>query len=530
MEPQGSETGKPTSVGGPVEEGFAAPAAPDAGFGAKMRRLGSESLIYGLSSIVGRFLSYLLQPFYAYAFPTDLNGVQSAVYAYIPIISIVFYLGMDVAYMRNSAARGDDPREKQRAFTMSFGTVALVGGIITAFALVMAPSLAPILRLDVVSVRYLLAIVYTDALLAVPYAELRMSNRALRYAVYRLIFVGLSLVMNIGLIAYLHWGVAAIFFSNLVANALVLALFIPEIGRLLRPALLLAAPWRALWKYALPIMPAMLAVMLVENGDRIVLNYLPERAAAAVYQLSSKDVLGIYSFNYKLGVAMLLVVQMFRMAWTPFSLQHARNPGAPQLYSRVLTALMLICGATFLGIAIFLPTLISIPAIYHLPESPNYWLGLPIVPIILLGYAFSGMYAVVTAGLYIERKTQVLPWIAGAGAALNLGICILAAARWGMVGVAWATPIAYGLMAALGAWQSNRVYPVPFEWGRIAHLGAIVGVLFAADRWFTSPLPQLAASTISIKVALVLALPTLLVVTRFFRAGEWRAIRSAVRR
>ena len=70
-------------------------------------------------------------------------------------------------------------------------------------------------------------------------------------------------------------------------------------------------------------MPAMLAVMLVENGDRIVLNYLPEPVARAMYGMTSKDVVGIYSFNYKLGVAMLLVVQMFRMAWTPFSLQHA---------------------------------------------------------------------------------------------------------------------------------------------------------------------------------------------------------------
>ncbi len=87
------------------------------------------------------------------------------------------------------------------------------------------------------------------------------------------------------------------------------------------------------------------------EADRMVLNYLPEHVAAAVYRMSSKDVLGIYSFNYKLGVAMLLIVQMFRMAWTPFSLQHARHPGAPQLYSRVLTGLMLICAAAFLGIA-----------------------------------------------------------------------------------------------------------------------------------------------------------------------------------
>ena len=131
----------------------------------------------------------------------------------------------------------------------------------------------------------------------------------------------------------------------------------PSLGTLLD-----RAPWGPLWAYALPVMPATLAVMIVENGDRITLNYLPERVAALVYHMTAKDVVGIYSFNYKLGVAMLLVVQMFRMAWTPFSLQLAREPRAPQLFSRVLTALMLVCAAVFLGVSLFLPSLVQIVA------------------------------------------------------------------------------------------------------------------------------------------------------------------------
>ncbi len=497
------------------------------GFGAKLRRLGSESLVYGLSSIVGRLLSYLLQPYYAHQFDPAQNGIQSVVYSYIPIISIALYLGMDVAYMRNAASVKDAPlADRQRVFSMSFGMVAVVGGAIAALGMVAAPWLAPLSRLDAGSFRYMIAIVYSDALLAVPYAHLRMTNRSMRYAVFRLLFVGISVGLNVLLIGRLHWGVSAIFLANLVANLVVLALFLGEIFGLFRPALLRGAPWKALWKYALPIMPAMLAVMLVENGDRIVLNYLPESVAHAVYAMSSKDVVGIYSFNYKLGVAMLLVVQMFRMAWTPFSLQHAKQDGAPQLFSRVLTALMLICAAVFLGVSVLLPSLVEIPAVHHYVK-PAYWLGLPIVPVILLGYVFSGMYAVVTAGLYIERKTGVLPWIAGAGAALNIAICIVAQSRWGMVGVAWATPAAYALMAAAGAWQSNRVYPVPFEWRRLAHLAALVGVLYAADRVVASRgvLP-LSGGGLAIKAALLLALPALLVVTGFFRHGEWRALKS----
>ena len=505
----------------------AAAAAAPAGFGARLKRLGSESLVYGLSSIVGRLLGYLLQPYYAHNFDPSQNGVQSVVYSYIPIISIALYLGMDVAYMRSAAAVQQAPlAERQRAFSMSFGMVLVVGGVIAGAAFIASPWLAPLAKLDTRSFRYMLAIVYSDALLAVPYAHLRMTNRSLRYAVFRLLFVGVSIGLNIVLISHLHWGVEAIFFANLAANLVVLVLFFGEIFRYFRLDGLRDAPWKALWHYALPIMPAMLAVMLVENGDRIVLNYLPDSAARAVYHMTSKDVVGIYSFNYKLGVAMLLVVQMFRLAWTPFALQAARQKGAPQLFSRVLTALMLACAAVFLGISIYLPSLVRVPAIYHYVK-PAYWVGLPIVPVILLGYVFSGMYAVVTIGLYIERKTSALPWIAGAGAALNIAICIVASQRWGMVAVAVATPAAYALMSGLGAWRANRVYPVPFEWLRLVHLGAIVAVLYAADMWIASRgvLP-LSAFGLAIKTALFAGLPVLLALTGFFRRGEWRALRS----
>lgn len=513
----------------PLQE--APPAGAGAGFAGKLKRLGSESLIYGLSSVFGRFLSYLLQFLYVRYFTTAENGVQSAVYTWVPILSIVFLWGMDVAYMRSAAQVKDRPlEERQRAFSMSFAIVVAAGAVAMLLAFAATPWLAKAFNVPRTGFLYLVAIVYTDALIAVPYAHLRMTGRAKRYALLRLLFVVISIGLNVALIAWLRWGVDAIFLTNLVANLVILALFAGEIGRLFRPRLLRGVEWRPLWQYALPIMPAMFAVMIVENGDRIVLNWLPEQVAEAVYGRSVKDVVGIYNFNYKLGVAMLLVAQMFRMAWTPFSLQHGRDPHAPRLFSRVLTAVMLICSVAFLGLALFIPSLAGFGPIYRWPQSPDYWLGLSIMPVILLGYVFSAMYAVVTAGLYIEKKTGVLPWIAGAGAAINLAICFVAV-RHSMVAVAWATPASYALMAALGAWQSNRVYPVPFEWGRLAHLGAIVGALFFVDQWLAghgwSPT---AWPTVGAKAALLLAFPALLVLTRFFRGGEWAALKAAIPR
>ncbi|HEX7242980.1 MAG TPA: lipopolysaccharide biosynthesis protein [Longimicrobiaceae bacterium] len=504
------------------------------GFAGRLKRLGSESLVYGLSSILGRFLGYLLQPFYASQFTTAENGVQTVVYTLLSLVSVVFVLGLDVGYMRSAAqpAPGEDgERGRQRAFTMSLALIAGGGAALLALGLLGVPWAARYFGVPPWALRYLLAIVYTDALLAVSWAHLRMTGRAMRFAVLRLAFVGISIALNLVLILGLRWGIEAIFLANLAANGVLLALLAPDAARLLRPSLLRGDPgWGALWRYALPIVPASFAVLLVENADKLVLTRISAELAREVYGLTPQQVVGSYGFNYKLGVVMLLVVQTFRMAWTPFSLSHARDPGAPQLFSRVLTALMLVCGAVFLAASLLLPPLVRVPAVYHFAREPEYWAALPIVPVVLLGYVFSGAYAVVTAGLYVEGRTGVLPWIAGLGAAVNVALCVLGM-RWGMVAVAWATPVSYALMAALGAWQSGRVYPVPYEWGRMAHLGAVVGAVFWADAWLAGRgWEGTGAAEWGVKALLLLGYPLLLWGTRFFRAGEWRAMRSVLRR
>ncbi|HEX8271150.1 MAG TPA: lipopolysaccharide biosynthesis protein [Longimicrobiaceae bacterium] len=510
------------------------PAAPG-GFGARLGRLGSESLVYGLSAILGRFLGYLLQPFYASQFTAADNGVQTVVYTLLSLTSVVFVLGLDVAYMRSAAAHaddggGEDPEvARSRAFTLSLAAIAGIGAALLGLGLLAVPWAAGYFGVPPYALRYLLAIVYTDALLSVSWAHLRITGRARRFAGLRLGFVGLSVALNLVLILGLRWGVEAVFLANLAANLVLVALLAPEAARLFRPALLRGHPgWRATWAYALPLVPASFAVLLVENADKLVLARIPADVARRVYGMTPGEVVGSYGFNYKLGIAMLLVVQMFRMAWTPFSLAHAREPRAPQLFSRVLTGLVLACAGVFLAVALFLPPLVRVPAVYGIVREPEYWAALPIVPVILLGYVFSGIYAVVTAGLYIERRTGALPWIAGVGAAVNLALCMVGLRR-GMVAVAWATPAAYALMAGLGAWRSQRVYPVPYEWGRLLHVAAVAGAVFWADRWLDGRgLEGHGAAVWGAKALLLLAFPLLLVATRFFRAGEWRAMRAAL--
>ena len=190
---------------------------------------------------------------------------------------------------------------------------------------------------------------------------------------------------------------------------------------------------------------------------------------------------------------------------------------------------MLVCARRVPRVSLLLPVLATWPAVHHYVK-PAYWIGLPIVPVILLGYVFSGIYAVVTAGLYIERQTHVLAWIAGAGAVLNIAICIVAAPRWGMVGVAWATPAAYALDggARRVAGQprlSGAVRVAPTRSPRRHRRRALCRrSMLACTGSVRSRQPASRRRS-----ALLAALPLLLLISGFFAHGEMRALRALYR-
>ena len=520
--------------GGMTGDDASASAAVTGGFGTRLKRLGSESLVYGLSSIVGRLLSYLLQPYYAHQFDPAQNGVQSVVYSYIPIISIALYLGMDVAYMRNAAARA---RRVARASGSAPSRCrsrwcAFVGGAI-AGAGCSPPRRGWRRSCGSTPARsaIMIAIVYTDALLAVPFAHLRMTQPldALRGA-RGCSSSRVSVALNIVLIGQLHWGVSAIFVANLLAQrAACCRSSCPTSRGFFRPPLLRGAPWRPLWAYALPIMPAMLAVMLVENGDRIVLNYLPETVARGglrhdvqgrrrhlQLQLQARRRDAARRADVPDGVDAVLAAARARSA-------------ARRSSSRACSRRSCWCArVVFLGVvACCCPSLVQVPAVTHYVK-PAYWSGLPIVPVILLGYVFSGMYAVVTAGLYIERKTRVLPWIAGAGAVLNIAICIVAhvAVGDGRCRVGYAG----GLRADGGA---RRVAVEPRVPGAVRVAPARAPRRHrrrcSSPRTAGSPrvaCPPLSSVGLLAKAAILLGLPVLLFATRFFRHGELQVLRG----
>jgi len=321
-----------------------------------------------------------------------------------------------------------------------------------------------------VVVRYAAWILAIDAAALIPYTELRGAHYAGTYAFIKIINISMTLVLSYVFIARLHMGVRGVFLANLLASCASLAM--------LSPVLLsrLGAPDRQRMKellaFGLPLAVAGIGSMVVQVADRPLMSRL-----GGVNGLTMS---GIYGSCYKLGIFMMLLVNMFDQAWKPFVLERSDRQGVDRLIARVLTYFAVLSAWAFLAVAFFVDVLVKSPIFHgHSLFGPAYWSGLPIVPIITLGYLFNGLYYVMLAPLMIDKRMTsvgVATWI---GAAINIGMNVAVIPLWGMIGAAWATCVAYSAMAGAVWFLGRRTRKTPYEWGRMAVIALWTLLLWA---------------------------------------------------
>ncbi|MDX6768978.1 MAG: oligosaccharide flippase family protein [Elusimicrobiota bacterium] len=468
----------------------------------EMRSLARETLVYGLSTVLGRLLNFLLTPLFTHLLSPADNGVVATTYAYVAFLTVVFGLGLDTAYLRLGRKEGKpDPR----AFSTAFWTVAGVSVVFALAITALSEGLAAPLEAPASVLRCAAWILALDAVASLPYAELRGAQRASAYASVRLLGLALNLVLCWFFIARMGLGVTGVFLANLMASSLSLALLIPVLLRRVDggPDLALLRPLLA---FALPLVPAGLASMVVQVADRPILGLFHDQAAV-----------GVYSANYKLGVLMMLVVTMFDQAWKPFFLQRAGRPDLDALMARVLTYFSAGAAWVFLAVALLAGPAVTAPvfagrSLIH----PLFWGGLPVVPVVTFGYLLAGLYYVMLAPLMVAGRTGAVAVATACGAAVNLAALLLLIPRWGMLGAAWATAAAYAAMAASVYLQGRRAHPVPYEWARVAVVAAWTGGLFLLG----SRLPALG------RLLCVAVYPAGLALGRFLAPDELAEVRA----
>lgn len=451
--------------------------------------------MYGVSSIVGRALTFLLVPLYTRRFSAAEYGIVTELYAYVAFLNIVFTFGMESAYFRFATRESTDRRLLyDRVLSLLLTTSVLLSG----FFVLLSPALARVLHYPGKE-KYLiwLALVMgVDAVVSVAFARLRLENKARKVATVRfanvVLNVGLSLFFIVlcpnimagqylpelrPLVAAVYsptLGVGYVFLIGLLANLGYLPLLWRELTDF-RFRLHLA-PLRPMLAYAYPLMFMGLAGMVNETFDRPFLKYwLPEGFYPGQ---SNQTAMGVYGACYKLAIFMSLVIQAFRYAAEPFFFSQSTEKNSPATFALILKWFTLCCAFLFVFISV------NIEDFGLLLQRPEFRSGLVVVPVLLLANLFLGMYYNLSVWFKLTDKTYFGTYISVGGAALTVGLNFLLIPLLGYLGSALTTLACYFMMAVVCGWLGNRHYPIPYPVARLASwLLLAVGIVVVA--WFT---------------------------------------------
>jgi O-antigen/teichoic acid export membrane protein len=276
------------------------------------------------------------------------------------------------------------------------------------------------------------------------------------------------------LVLYFKWGIEAVFVSNIIASLLTLIIFLPDIIKNLRPVINVSL-FQRLLKFGLPYLPAGLGSILIQGIDRPILTNLTDLSTA-----------GIYNANHKLGIFMMLFVNMFQYAWQPFFLQQSEEADAKKVFSKVLTYFTFAASFILILISLFIDDIVKINFFGINLIGSAYWSGLVIVPVVLFGYLFNGLYVVFTAGIYIEEKSIYVPIVTGLGALVSVIVNLLLIPILGIMGAALAALASYIVMAAGLYIVTQKFYKIEYESVKMMSIFAIILIAGGIYYWLQS--------------------------------------------
>lgn len=446
-----------------------------------LKRLFSDTLLYGISSVLARLIGYLLVPFLTHVFLPDEYGRISLVFLVLGVLNVVFTLGQESAFLRH--ATGKSGNDFKRIFNTLLFTLGAYSLVLSFMVWVSRSIWLPWTGITDQASQiplYVSGILVADTLGVIGFAALRLQHRAKVFASLKLSQVSVNALLTYILITYYAQSIEMVFLANLVASGAAMLAVNGSQWHAFSLQWDMETQRKAL-QFGLPFVPAGLAHLINEGIDRFfLLRMQPERIVQLYDEpWSAEDVVGIYSACYKLAVFMLLLVQMFRMAWQPFFLEEAKKDHAPTTFAEVFSLVTGVLVFAWMSVSLFAADIAAfeIPGTQSTLIGRAYWGGLFIVPFLLGAYIFQGWFVVFSSNLFLRDKTSVFPKITAIGAVFTLIGNMLFTPNYGMLAAALITLGSYFLMSMM-LWRAGKdLYPVPYKFG---HALALVLVAFGA--------------------------------------------------
>ena len=454
-----------------------------------VKSLAKDTAVYGLSSIVGRFLNWCLVPLYVYLFPTEEYGVVTYLYGITAVMLVILNYGMETGFFR-FANKEDNPEKVYTTSLISVGSTSLVFLIILS---VFLHPISKVLKLPDQSLFVWLigATVAVDAFSNLPFAYLRYKNRSWRFAGIKLINVALNIGLNLFFLLLCPWiqktnpdmswfytaaggqsfGIGWIFVANIISSYVILLMLFPQLtgrkwsfsGELLKRML----------SYSWPLLILAIAGMLSQNMGQLLIPYFFSDEEAA------RSMVGIYGANMKIAIVMVMFTQAFRYAYEPFIFSQAKKAGEDRgrMYADAMKFFIIFGWVIFLGVMYYLPVLR-----YFI--SPSYWSGLGVVPVMMGAELCFGVFFNLSLWYKLTDRTRWGMYLSLICFAVMLGFNIwlvpLIGIPNGYMGSAWAALISYFAVMLLSYFIGRHYYPLPYDLKSILTYTCVALIFYGA--------------------------------------------------
>ncbi len=477
----------------------------------KLKQLASQTFVYGLSSIVGRVLNYLLVPLYTYHFTTAEYGVVVELYAYVSFLLILLTYGMETGFFNFSKLEPDS----SKVFSTASAALFTTSSFFILVGILFSDNIAHWIDYDdhVDFIKYFVLILGLDAFTSIPFAWLRQQNQAFKFAIFKLIGILVQIFLNLFFILWLpklaqnhevfnsiyspDFGVGYIFVSNLVSSVITFLLFLPVYFR--TKLTVDFALLKKMLVYSLPLIVSGLAGMINEFFDRIAIKFfyvVPDGISDPDIYIRSQ--MGIYGANTKIAVLMTLFIQCFRYAADPFFFSKRDSQDFNPMFASINKYLWLFGLFIFVGIMGF----INIVK-YFISES--YWEGLNVVPYLLIGHLLVGMVYLQSFWYKLNNKTVYGIYIFIAGCIVTVLANMILVPMFGYVACAWSNVLCYLVMLIITFAWGRKYLKCDYDFKKMI-IYTIVAVLIHFVFMFTNELSLIVSLSINTLIIIAFAL------------------------
>lgn len=439
-----------------------------------LKRFFQDTIIYGFATVLPRLMNFILVPLHTHALGTAGYSINTTFYVWATFFNVVLTYGMETAFFRFFS----HSKEKSKVFSTAFISLTVTTVLFFLVVFTFRERITALVDLQPVYFNYLLGILALDTLVVVPFAYLRAQGRPLKFALVKIINIGVVVLLNF----YFLWFVAEfpslapdivlanyteadivgyIFLANLAASAVTFLILLPYFFN--TKIEYSFDIFKQMWKYGWPVMVAGLAFVVNENLDKLLLK-----------DMISPEVMGAYAGCYKLAVFMMIFVQAFRMGAEPFFFNHAKQENARQTYAIILQYFV-IAGSLILVVLVVYIDLFKRLII----RDEDYWITISIVPVILLANLFFGIYHNLSVWYKLTDKTRIGMYISIIGAIITIVFNLVFIPIIGFMAAALATLAAYGSMMLISYFLGKKYYPVPYNLKKIG-LYLLISIVISA--------------------------------------------------